>query len=211
MQRNEDIKLVTLCGEMTLRRCPKCGELKEESVYQENSSWCYTCRRIFNQAIYASRKMNDKESAAKLQKDRYRRDELYRLNRTSNAKKNYPSYREKHIKDLSRQYYKKKHGCRTKQQYQKKMQPVRQLRECLQFENLWVKKCTMCGEYKLYNDFYRRQGRCKVCTETYKKKWLSSLSAERKKEVRQKASAAAKRRYWRKKNQEKINHDRKRI
>lgn len=198
--RSDDIKLVALCGEMTLHRCPKCGELKEESAYQENSSWCFTCRKNFNHALYASRKMNDKQTAAKLQKDRYRRDELYRLNKISNAKKYYPSHRKKHLKDLSHRYYMEKHGCRTKKKYQKKLQSVRQLRECLQFENLWVKKCTICGEYKLYNDFYRRQGRCKACTERYKQKWLSSLSAERREEVRLKANAAARKRYWKKRN-----------
>lgn len=198
--RSDDIKLVALCGEMTLHRCSKCGELKEESAYQKNSSWCYTCRKNFNHALYASQKMNDKQTAAKLQKDRYRRDELYRLHKIDNMKKHYPSHRKKHLKDLSHRYYMEKHGCRTKEKYQKKLQSVRQLRECLQFENLWIKKCTICGEYKLYNDFYRHQGRCKVCAERYKQKWLSSLSAERREEVRLKANAANRKRYWKKKN-----------
>lgn len=201
--RSDDIKLVALCGKMTLRRCPKCGELKEMSAYQENSSWCYTCRRIFNRALYASQKMDDKQTAAKLRKDRYRYDELYRLRKIDNQKKHYPSHRKKCLKDRSRRYYMAEHGCRSKKQYQKKLQSVRQLRECLQFENLWIKKCTICGEYKLYNDFYRHQGRCKVCTERYKQKWLRTLSAERREEVRLKANAAARARYWKKRNKQK--------
>lgn len=206
--RSDDIKLVALCGEMTLRRCPKCGELKEESAYQENSSWCYTCRKDYCHTLYASLKKNDKQTAAELRKERYRRDELYRLTIISNAKKRYPSYRKKHIKDSSHRYYMEKHGCRTKEKYQKKLQPIRQLRECLQFENLWIKKCTRCGEYKLYNDFYRRQGMCKVCANKNKRMWLNSLSAERREEVRLKTNAAERIRYWKKRNNQNINnHD----
>lgn len=103
--RSNDIKLVALCGEMTLHRCPECGELKEASSYKDNSSWCYTCRRLFNRALYASQKMNDKQTAAKLRKDRYRYDELYRLHKIDNQKKHYPSHRKKCLKDRSRRYY----------------------------------------------------------------------------------------------------------